>query len=1416
MEIAMTARTSALLLGGAIGAIAVAGSWGRADAQAFDATPKTVAGTVSYDRATPGVETVTIDSQSAIINWTPTSPGNPYVFLPAGNVATFTNGASTSDFAVLNRILTNNPVRFDGSVISQIQDAALGTSHPGGTIVFEAPGGIIVSSTAVFDIGNLVLTTLATEVDVSNNFIDPAGGIHFFAGDKVAGAAITIQPGAHINALNQGSYIAMLSPLITQGGAVRINGSVAYIAGEEVHLRVNQGLFDIIVDTGTANAIPLVHTGSTGGPASTGAADVHNIYLVAVPKNQAITAVLQGDIGFDPAVNAAVENGAIILSAGYNVGNGQVDRYGDFVPAAPVKFASNFEIRGGTIRSDLFGFATGSMLASGQATGKLAFLQDVHLFGVKSAQLFAGTSQIVTVAGNAFVSSSMFRTTDPAQFNLGGGQALAFAQNGGSLTINGNLTLDASAVGIVDQVNSIAGTGTGGTASLFADGGTVRVDGSVNVLATGDGATIDFAPNSGGAGTGGPATVQALNGGSLSIGGNLAVNTTGTGSRISGNLALAGATGRGGDIALGATGGGTVTITGATTLTSNGTGGPVLTGAGNAGGTGQGGTIRIAAGGTVSFGGASSFSANGFGGVGPVGGAGLGGKVLIDATLGQITFGGTAELDAIGIGGDAGGAPGGRGGDATGGQVSVTAHSGAAAGRITGGALGVNVNGFGGKGGLGTLGTPTGRGGDGRGGSAALLAEAANGSLQFGALTASARGFGGLGGDADADGNGGRGGDGFGGTLQAGTTSGPTAATLTGSTRFASADLNASATGGTGGAGGGAGGTATGGSAALVSAGAPTIVAGNATLAADATGGAGGPSVAAGGPTGALGTAHGGQVLLSVANHAISGAPGALSAGNITGTASATGAAGTGNSPGEWHVTAAGGTMTFANLTLTALATGAPAVRPFSSIEPQGGVITISQTGTLTTAGEIRVIGSGAGRIAGGRLNLIAGDDVTMTHASPVPGGFTVDMSDFFVTAGDDFSAGAGVVTRASNQTDIRAVDQASVAGRLLGRDVLLGSADIDIAASGGIGDAATESVTLLVAPLSTPGAGQFTVLGGTTQGPGYTLTNAEAARIRAGTLHIQTPQLALAANRPPDLIVRDLTFVGGGAATGIGILDINTRGIARVEGALAMTGAAAANGISVTADQRLEVVTPTGSIRVRDGAGNPGGTMSLTSANIWVASAGIIDKLRIDPNYAGRDDELIDNGGVDAPLGYVEADAVRLGTGGTLYIQNTTSARGTFASGSDFGGVTVGPGGLIIRSTGTPGSVNVFGRRRNADGSFTIGDDFFHSASYLTGGAPLTSAYTLGSMLNTCIIVTGACAIKAPLNPIPGAEPTIGPTGGSVAILLPGGGARDDLVDTSFASDPLIEEPVTSGSEGNGWDCPDENRDGQCDTPHD
>ena len=607
---------SALMLGSAACGL---GAAGKAEAQAFSATPTTVAGSVAYDRATPGVETITVNTPSAIVEWLPAgSPGNPFIFLPAGNIATFMNGINNTDFAILNRILTKNVVEFDGTVLGRIQDLAVGTSRPGGTIVFQSPGGILVGSKALFDVGNLVLTSLIVATDGASNFIDPSGAIHFTSGAQAPTAAVITQAGARISALNQGSYVAMIAPVVQHGGSTRVNGSAAYVAGEDVELRVNAGLFDIVVKTGSANATPLIHTGTTGGPASTGAGDLHRVYMVAVPKNQAITAILEGNVGFDPAINAAVENGTIILSAGYSVAGGEPDRYDDFgVPPVPGQAAS-FHINGGTISSDLFGYAVTDMLASGATTGTLAFQQDVSLFGEGRAHLFTGAGQTVTVGGNALVSSARSRSVDFTPINLAGGEALIFAQ-GGTLDIFGNAIVDASAKGLLDVVTSTAGSGTGGTAGLFASSGSLRVRGATNVFATGQGGTLDFAPDRGGAGIGGTAFVEGRAGGTVALDGTLAMDVSGTASRSSGAVAIPGADGTGGTARVAAVGGGRVDVTGAAALTSNGTGGNVVGGAGVGGGIGLGGTTSLLANGTVAFAGDAVLNANGAGGTGPDG-----------------------------------------------------------------------------------------------------------------------------------------------------------------------------------------------------------------------------------------------------------------------------------------------------------------------------------------------------------------------------------------------------------------------------------------------------------------------------------------------------------------------------------------------------------------------------------------------------------------------------------------------------------------------------------------------------------------------------------------------------------------------------------------------------------------------------
>lgn len=1545
-----------LMLSSAAAGLYVAAPAARLDAQAFNATPKTVAGGVTYDRATPGIETIFVETDSAIINWTPT----PGIFLPAGNTATFSNGINNTNFAVLNRILTTTPIVFNGTVLSRIQNLAVGTSDPGGTVIFSSPGGIIVGPTAVFDVGNLILTSLNV-IDNSGDFGGTTGNYQFADGAAFPNAAIITQPGSQITALNQGSYVAFVAPRVIHGGSLRANGSIAYVAGEALELRVNNGLFDIIVTTGSNNATPLVHTGTTGGPASLAPDDVQRIYMVAVPKNQAITAILEGNVGFDPAVMAGVENGAIVLSAGHSVVGGNVDRFANGSPP-PSALAASFHIRGGTISSDLTGVAVTDMLASGQATGSLNFQQDVSLFADRRAHLFAGPNQNVTVTGNALISAARFDSADKNATNLTGGEALVFAQAGGAVLINGTTTVTAAAQGR-SNAGGMVGSGTGGTAGIFTDQGSVQLNGDVVVDASGLGAVPPVGSPVGGAGNGGTALVEGRNGGTVTITGSLGVAASGSGSEASGMLAVTGATGLGGTIRLGTTGQAQVVVNGPTNLAADGRGGAVFDGPGNDGGPGRGGIILVTqTGGVITLNGGTGMTANGFGGLGPDGGTGQGGTITFDVTNAQFHFTGAAALAATGTGGDSA-LPGGLGGNGIGGMVGMTARTGGGGSRIDGGAVDVAATGTGGQGGGFQIGTPAGDGGDGQGGVIALAAEAGNAVLDLGALTASANGQGGQGGGADNNFAGGDGGDGRGGNVTVGTI--PSAApAVTGNARFASVELRANGLGGNGGLGRGTGGNGLGGTTTLSANGAPVTIAGATTLAGNGTGGAGGVDPTGGGP-GDDGQATGGNVTL-----AANGANGALNAGTVNGTASATGAINATNTPGHWHVGAGnGGAVNLINLNLAAAANGTVGAPPFSSLEPLGGTINVTGIANLTAPAEIRVLASGAGRMLGGRYNLNAGTDATMSHAAPAANGFTFDVTDLFVVAGDDLGIGAGVVTRTSAQTDMRAADAASVAGRIegnaillraasldlagtgaigtaatvatdaqmtgnanvagqiqgqaillrsaalnvgatgviggtgtntndilatgaaavagqvggrsislnaasldqaatgavgngaatdltvirtagnasfagqvtgttiqvnsaainvaatgtvggttttqadlratagigvggrvLGANILLASSDIDLPTGGAIGDAATVRVTLQ--PTAT---GQTAVLGGTTQGPGYTLSAAEAGRIRAGTLRIDAP----AVGGGNALLIRDVTFNGGGAAAGIGVLELDSPGVTRVEGALAMANAAAGNGISLNSRERIEIVVPAGGIRVRGATGAPGGGLQLQSNNIWIASAGIIDQLRANPNYAGRDADLLDNGGNEAERGYVEADRIVLASGGTLYAQNSGPA---FSPA--YAGITNGPGGLVIRATAPGIDVNAFGRRLNADGTYTVGDAWFFQATYQAGGgAGAPGSFAANAAFNTCIIPTGQCPARPPADPVPGRDPTTGPTGGSDSILPPPGADADDLVDTSFAAEGLIEEPVTSGGDNSLWenDC-DRDNDGDCD----
>ena len=731
--------------------------------------------------------------------------------------------------------------------------------------------------------------------------------------------------------------------------------------------------------------------------------------------------------------------------------------------------------------------------------------------------LSADRNWLTRVGGDAILSAAntLPVLTDGVAI-VTGGAARIFAGSGARVEILGNAVLDASATGGISRAAAV-GDGRGGDSIVIADMGDVAIGGTLDMVAVGTGADgAAAALPTGGAGEGGNAILSAVNGGDVRIGGAVRIDASGFGGRGAGADGGTGSAGTGGTARIELRSGSNLAISGTSQVTALGIGGGLGVGPTTTGGTGQGGSADLLAeGGAIDLAGPVQLQADGNGGGGRDGGAGLGGGAHVDATDGRISFAAAIQASASGTGAAGGDGSAGRGGDGNGGEVRVAAHSGGAGSILAAPAATLRADGSGGE-----SGTAGGRGGDARGGQVAAFAEALNGRLQIAELGATANATGGPGTPA---------GNAAAGNVMAGTVVGPAGGAplpvTDGRADFASVRLSAV----------GAGANAIGGSATLASNGAPVAVTGTADLEA-------------------------GTVTLSAARLP-AGASGSLSVGSATGLAS-----------GSWRVSATGGSdVRIDDAALTATGAG-----PASAIEADdGSQVRIANSGSFATQAAIAVDVQGSGQIAGGTIALDGGTGITITHADPPAGARTIDAARFTATTGGGYSA-AGTAIFGQNGITIRAggdallgdsrtvADLAVTAGgtarfRALatGRQVAVAARDIDIPDGARIGDAATSRATLNVLP-----TGQPTTLGGAVQGPGYTLSQAEAARIRGDLVRIVAPG---------DVAVGDLALAGGGGPNGIDAFEVATPGTLRVNGALAMTNANAAGRIGIAAG-RLEV----------------------------------------------------------------------------------------------------------------------------------------------------------------------------------------------------------------------------------------------------
>lgn len=623
-----------------------------AAAQSFQGTGTVTSGTASIINGA-GTTDVLVLSEQVVIDWATSDlsgTGN-VVFQPAGTTATFAESSiNGTDYTVLNRIVpfdgsgnpTNATIQFDGTVNSTLFGAT------GGNVWFYSPNGVILGSTARFNVGGLVLTT--NPIDTTGGLYGPSGEIRF-AGPAGSLAPVTIRSGAQVNALlnpqvpTNAAYVALVAPRVEQAGSVRSDGSIAYVAAEVADITINAGLFDINVTTATTDPNGIVHTGTTSGSASTGAADVKTIYMVAMGKNDGLTMLLNGGIGYDAAAVATDDGSAVVLSAGHGIG---------FDTGAPLTATASINIGDAQFTSVTTARATDTITVA--PTGTTLFERFATLDAISRVELNAmAGAQIVANDTQGLPPDITFPPAYSLNVNAGyadqGGAIAINVDGGGALTTAGRLRL--RAIGDANVTAALSTNGIGGAVTISLINGTIATD-ALEIDASGFG--LDSSSGTGGSGTGG--TVNILSTSDLTAT-NLAITALGHGG--SGDI---GGNGLGGTIRLTASNGGAIAVP-SINLDATGMGGFALT----QGGTGTGGTIDIAVatGGTIGSGASLFGSASGIGGSGDAaGGDGIGGDVRVNDDGGLLDFTGVI-LEANGSGSTSDG----DGGDGFGGTVFV-------------------------------------------------------------------------------------------------------------------------------------------------------------------------------------------------------------------------------------------------------------------------------------------------------------------------------------------------------------------------------------------------------------------------------------------------------------------------------------------------------------------------------------------------------------------------------------------------------------------------------------------------------------------------------------------------------------------------------------------------------------------------
>jgi hypothetical protein len=990
--------------------------------------------------------------RDVVLNWTTydtAAPGgangNSYVnFLPRDTELRFVGNGS--NFTVVNRVFTipdsggaYRGIAFQGAVTSYLFNDGPGFNGPvAGNVWFFSPGGILATGTASFNVGSLLLSTS----DLGNFTENGTFRTIDFSGVADPFSSVILQAGARVSLTQPGSSFAVVAPTIDMGGDAYVDGSVLYLSAVDGTLNFsNDGTITPTVNSFAVNGNRISHTGTTSGPASIGDdfGSVFDPQTIEFRTARDVDILLGGTIGYEGASDAALgPNGSIVLSGGNVLSQGSL------------AFTGNTGID--AERVDLRAGAGETMQMGSDPNGAYSLVATGP-----DVALTAAAGGTIDIDGDITLGSTRVRTIVEVA-----AEAATGTVPGGQIAIGGNLTLDAS-VGkdrVGPQVAGDASVTVGGGASLGV-GGSLVLD--ADAYATQDNAGVTYA-------RGGSASV-VLDGeaGSLMVGGALSLSARGR-PFLACDCYYPGS---------GAADGGSAIVT-ATTGTINAVSLTVDAGAEAFGSyftnlgastSGRGGTATVDLGNTDATIQSIVVRANGAGAdgsTGIAGGHGFGGSASFrKGSGGSLTTGSVAVAAS---------ATGGRGGDTNGDGSSAQAGGYAEGGRATIeldqnaaslNSLSLSATALGGAGGSSVEANAEdgADGGAAMGGTARLVLSGSGNSVSGvveGKLDVSGTGGAGSSGQTDffngqRSGSGGEGGAGTGGIL---TVTAADSATFAWDLGFGLAGR-----GGDGGAGGdgffsdsgasafglgGIGGAAVGGSIEIAADGG--LISGNLDLDARGFGGTGGRNgdSAGGAPNGsaALGTADGGSIALAALDDGASrfdvGFATLLATGNTAGTISI-----------RDESTDPGASLHFGPFSAAAYG-NAGSGRTFELFAGNNAVVVDGTTEIFADAMSLSFAGTGRLQ-SGGAIDLATYYGETLISHTGNPGISTIHTDQALrVSSWGDYTAGSGTRIRSdgyvsiSSRGNLEAADTASLSSIFMEArgDATFG----DVTASGDIG----------------------------------------------------------------------------------------------------------------------------------------------------------------------------------------------------------------------------------------------------------------------------------------------------------------------------------------------------------------------------